>query len=74
MAKKVGKSIIKFLVSLSPWAFMVASVKTIGWDIAVYTEQEEPQMVKGAIIGKGDFVNHASFAYRKEYGEDCKGK
>ena len=47
------KYIIKFLVKLAPWHFLIASIKVIGWDVAV----EDEEIVQGLVIGTADYID-----------------
>jgi len=48
------KYIIKLLVKIAPWQFLIASIREIGWGISV---EDNDEMVTGLVIGTDDFID-----------------
>ncbi len=46
--------IIKILVKLAPFQFLIASVAEIGWGISV---EDKDEMVQGLVIGTDDYID-----------------
>ena len=47
------KFIIKFLVKIAPWYFLIASIERIGWGIVV---EDTDEIVRGLVIGTDDYL------------------
>ena len=63
--------LIKAIVRLAPFPFLIASLSAIGWDVMVKSEDDKE--VDGLIIGKTEFVNRYKTESRIEEGKDaCK--
>jgi len=46
--------LVKFLVKVAPWEFLIASIKEIGWGISIETDSE---VVDGLTIGTDDYID-----------------
>lgn len=47
---------IKQIARLHPWAFLVASISIIGWDIVVKGKKDD--RVEGLVIGTREYVDN----------------
>ena len=48
------KLIVKLLVKIAPWYFLIASIKEIGWGISM---ENNGEMVEGLTIGTDDYID-----------------
>lgn len=46
---------IKQIARLHPWAFLVASISIIGWDIVVKGNKDD--RVEGLVIGTSEYID-----------------
>jgi len=53
--------IVKLLVKIAPWHFLIASIRKIGWGISVETDGE---VVDGLVIGTDDYINRHINEYK----------
>ena len=49
------KVIIKLLVKLAPWYFLIASIGEMGWGVSV--EGKGDETVEGLVIGTDDYID-----------------
>ena len=47
------KFIVKLLVMIAPWCFLVASIKELGWGISI----EDNEIVEGLVIGTDEYID-----------------
>lgn len=50
---KVVLFMVYLLVKIAPWCFLIASIRAIGWGIAIEKDRDE---VEGLTIGTGDYM------------------
>ena len=48
------KYIVRLLVKIAPWSFLLAAIREIGWDIAVKDDEE---IVQGLVIGTEEYID-----------------
>ena len=48
------KYLIRLLVKIAPWDFLVASISEIGWDVAIETDTK---IVEGLTIGTSEYMD-----------------
>ena len=46
--------VLRLLVKISPWHFLIASVGEIGWGISI---EEDKEIVEGLVIGTDDYID-----------------
>ena len=51
---KILLAIVRLLVKISPYHFLIASVKELGWGVSVETDRE---MVEGLVIGTDEYID-----------------
>ena len=48
--------LVRLLVKIAPWHFLIASIREIGWGISV-EKGEEDEIVQGLIMGTDDYID-----------------
>lgn len=54
MGNIIVRVIVRFLVRLYPWRFLIASIKEIGWDVSLSSKEK---FIQGMVIGTRDYIS-----------------
>jgi hypothetical protein len=74
----VKRYIIKLLVKISTFDFLIAAIQQLGWDVAVpkETDDDENELINGLIIGRTEYVERiidtldGEMILKREYDND----
>ncbi len=50
------KYLIKLLVKIAPWSFLIASLAEIGWGVVIEEGDNDEELVQGLVVGTEEYI------------------